>query len=131
MFPAALFLVFTFVAAPVLAQSTYVGASVGMDVSRFNSVEAGGFNDVSAGGEVLAVSLRLGTAIRENWGVELGFTYPSELERESTQGFPIPLLAAVTAVRGEFVAVGGGAPSNAALTFPAFQSSIAASILYL
>ena len=123
MFPAALFLVFTFLAAPVFAQSTYVGAAVGMDVSRFNSVEAGGFNDVTAGGEVLAVSLRLGTAIRDNWGVELGFTYPSELERENAQGFPVPLLAAATSARLEFAPVGGGAAGNAAVTFPAFQST--------
>lgn len=122
MFPVALFVVLTLLAGPVFAQSTYVGAAIGMDVSRFNRVEASGFNDVTAGGEVLAVSLRLGTEIRENWGVELGFTYPSELERESSQGFPIPLLAAVTAVGG---GVSGAipVPGGNALTFPAFQAS--------
>jgi hypothetical protein len=110
------------IAVPAFAQSTYVGAAIGMDVSRFNSVEATGFSDVTAGGEVLAVSLRLGTEIRDNWGVELGFTYPSELERESTQGFPVPLLAAVTDVSAS-VARAIPVPSGTALTFPAFQAS--------
>ena len=120
-----LFVVLTVLTTPAFAQSTYVGAAVGMDVSRFNRVEASGFDDITAGGEVLAVSLRLGTEIRDNWGVELGFTYPSELERESSQGFPIPLLAAATSARFEFVPAGGGATvsGSSALTFPAFQAS--------
>jgi hypothetical protein len=114
------------IATPAFAQSTYVGAAVGMDVSRFNRVEASGFDDITAGGEVLAVSLRLGTEIRDNWGVELGFTYPSALERESSQGFPIPLLAAVTTAAGGGVSGSIGSipvPGGNALTFPAFQAS--------
>ena len=120
MFPAALFLILTFVAAPAFAQSTYVGAAVGMDVSRFNRVEATGFNDVTAGGEVVAVSLRVGTAVRESWGVELGFTRPSKLESESSQGFPIPLLAAANAVAG---GASGVAPVGIGVTFPAFEAT--------
>jgi len=105
MFPAALFVIFTLIAVPTFAQSPYVGASVGMDVSRFDRVEAAGFNDVTAGGEVVAFSLRLGTAVRENWGVELGFTRPSKLERESNRGFPIPLLANASAPIGIGIAI--------------------------
>ena len=115
--------VLTVLTTPAFAQSTYVGAAVGMDVSRFNRVEASGFDDITAGGDVLAVSLRLGTEIRDNWGVELGFTYPSELERESSQGFPIPLLAAVTTASGGGVSGAIPVPGGNALTFPAFQAS--------
>lgn len=93
MFQAALLVIFTLIAAPAFAQ-TYVGAAVGMDISRFDRVEAQGANDFNAGGEALAFSLRLGTAVGQNWGVELGFTRPNEVERESTIGYPIPLLAA-------------------------------------
>lgn len=100
MLPATLFVIFTLIAVPAFAQSPYVGAAVGMDVSRFDRVEATGFNDVTAGGEVVNFSLRLGTEIRENWGVEVGFTYPSEIERENRPGFPIPLLAAISAPVG-------------------------------
>jgi hypothetical protein len=119
---AALLLILTVFTAPAFAQGAYVGAAVGMDVSRYNSVEASGFSDITAGGEVVAVSLRVGTEIRDNWGVELGFTYPSELERESSQGFPIPLLAAVNAVAGS--ATGAApVPGGIGVTFPAFQAS--------
>ena len=105
MFPAALFLILSLIAAPAFAQAPYVGAAVGMDVSRFNSVEAAGFNDVTAGGETTAFSLRLGTAVGQQWGVELGFTRPSKLERQSNRGFPIPLLANASAPVGIGVAI--------------------------
>ena len=114
MLKVALFMVLSLIAAPALAQSPYVGAAVGMDVSRFDRVEAAGFNDVTAGSEVVAFSLRLGTAIRENWGVELGFTRPSKLERENSQGFPIPLLTAALAPVG----VGG-----VGMAIPAFEAT--------
>ncbi|MGH9258037.1 MAG: outer membrane beta-barrel protein [Vicinamibacterales bacterium] len=105
MFPAGLFVILTLIAAPALAQSPYVGAAVGMDVSRFTHVEAAGFNDLDAGGEVLNFSLRVGTAVGERWGVELGFTRPNELERDSRRGFPIPLLANALAPVGIGVAL--------------------------
>lgn len=90
---AALFTIVILIAAPAFAQSPYVGAAVGLDVSRFDRVEAEGFNDVAADGEAIAFSLRLGTSVGQRWGVELGFTRPSEVERESSFGFPRPLTA--------------------------------------
>ena len=78
-------------AAPGFAQSAYVGAAVGMDVSRFSRVESPGFDALQPGGEAQAFSLRIGTRVGRRWGVELAFTRPSEVERESTVGFPIPL----------------------------------------
>src|SRR5687768_13509093 len=72
------------------AQSAYVSAGVGMDVSRFSGVESTGFNALQPGGEAVAVSLRGGTRIGQSWGVELGFTRPSEVEKESSFSFPIP-----------------------------------------
>lgn len=120
MFPAALFLIFTLIAVPTFAQSPYVGAAVGMDVARYDHVEFPGSGDFDASGEAVAFSLRLGTPIGQNWGVELGFTYPNEIERENSQ-FPIPLLAA---------ALGGGTaagiavpPTPTNLTFPVFEAS--------
>jgi hypothetical protein len=82
---------FLFSAVSGFAQSAYVSAAVGMDVSRFSRTESGGFSGLQPGGEAMALSLRLGTRIRRNWGVELGFTRPSEVDKESTFGFPIAL----------------------------------------
>ncbi|MGH9258033.1 MAG: outer membrane beta-barrel protein [Vicinamibacterales bacterium] len=113
MLPAALFVIFSLVAVPAFAQGPYVGASVGMDVSRFTHVEAAGFNDLDTGGEVLNFSLRVGTAVGERWGVELGFTRPNELERQSRRGFPIPLLANALAPVGIDIGV----------AFPIFDST--------
>jgi hypothetical protein len=88
-----LWLIFVLFATSVSAQSPSVGAAVGLDVSRFDRVEADGFNGVTAGGEAIAFSLRLGTPIGQRWGVELAVTRPSEVERESSVGFPRPLTA--------------------------------------
>jgi hypothetical protein len=118
MFPAALFLICTLIAAPAFAQSPYVGAAVGMDVARYDHVEFPGSGDFDASGEAVAFSLRLGTPIGQNWGVELGFTYPNEIERENSQ-FPIPLLAA--ALAGRTAAGIAVPPTN--VTFPVFEAS--------
>lgn len=87
-----LFLASVLCAAPAFAQSTYVAGGVGVDVFRSDRVEGRGADGLTAGGEATAFSLRLGTAIRENWGVELEITRPSEIEREVQRGFPVPLL---------------------------------------
>jgi len=79
-------------ASPAFGQSTYVAAGVGADIFRPSGVEAGGF-DESRGGEAVAWSLRLGTAVTDRWGVEVAFTRPSEIDREIRSGYPVPLLA--------------------------------------
>ena len=114
MFRAAFVLILTVIATPAFAQSPYVGASVGMDIARFGGVEFQGFNDLNPNGEAVNFSLRVGTEVGNNWGVELGFTRPSEIERESNQGFPIPLLAS---------ALGAGAISNIGVALPTIAAS--------
>jgi hypothetical protein len=102
----ALFVVsFLLSAASGFAQSVYVSAAVGMDVSRFSGVETTGFDAPQPGGEAMAVTLRAGTRVGQSWGVELGFTRPSAVEKESTFGFPIPL----GSLSGGIRAIGPGA----------------------
>lgn len=79
------------VAAPARAQSPYVSGAVALDVSRLDRVEARGAESFTADGETVAFSLRLGTGIGERWGVEVGITRPSEVEREVPQGPIVPL----------------------------------------
>ena len=78
-------------ASSVFAQSPYVSASVGADISRFSGVDEGSFGGIRAGGEAIAWSLRVGTEIGERWGLELGYTRPSEVESESSFNFPQPV----------------------------------------
>jgi len=111
---AVMLLVLGLVPAAAFAQSPYVAGAVGVEVSRFDTFENAGFPDTAAGGEAIAWSLRLGTAISERWGVELSFTRPSTLETAISQGYPIPL------------ALGAGAVSSGIaippeLAFPIFE----------
>ena len=110
-----LFLVLTLFAAPAFAQSAYVGAAVGMDLARYNHVEVSGGEDFDPSGEAINFSLRLGTAIGQNWGVELGFTRPATIERENSFGYPIPLLARNVAVLTAVAPDGG-------VSIPIFES---------
>jgi len=97
MVPAAVLVVLLFMSVPARAQAPYTTAAVGVDVARFDRVEAAGVSDVEAGGEAIAFALRLGTAIGNQWGVELALTRPSEVTHESRQGYPIPLTISVGA----------------------------------
>jgi hypothetical protein len=112
-FRAGVFGLLTLIAAPAFAQSAYVGAAVGMDIARYNHVEFPGSGDLDTSGEAVAFSLKLGTAIGQNWGVELGFTRPSTIEQENSLGYPLPLLTA-----------GAGAVSmpNTGIAIPVFEA---------
>jgi hypothetical protein len=80
-------------ASTTFAQSPYVAASGGMDLSRFSGVDTPGLGQVRAGGEVASISVRAGTSVGANWGVELGFIRAGALETETSFGYPIPLAA--------------------------------------
>lgn len=117
MVPTVLFVALAFVAAPAFAQPAYVVGAVGVDVSRFDTVEAAGLPSVTPGGEAAALSLRLGTAIGQRWGVELAFTRPSDVERDGYQGYPIPLAVGAAAAQ-----TGLAVPTG--IAFPVFESRI-------
>ena len=105
--------------APAAAQSPYVSASLGVDVSRFDSVESPGTSS-EAGGEAMAFSLRLGAPLGARWGVELAYTHPSEIESNTSLGYPIPYLTGVTtSLPG---GIGGLAPPSVIL--PPFDFGI-------
>jgi hypothetical protein len=117
-----LLLILGLFAPPAFAQSPYVGAAVGLDMLRSDRVDAPGGRDAAGDGEAIAFSIRLGTAVGDRWGVELGFTRPSKIERESTLGYPIPLLAALTASTTN-VPTTISVPSSLIAPIPIFESS--------
>jgi hypothetical protein len=68
------------------AQPAYVTASVGAEVSRFMRFEEDIPNDGFTGGEAVFGALRVGTAGRERWGMELEFARPATLKHSSLLG---------------------------------------------
>jgi hypothetical protein len=94
-----LVLVAFFVSAPAAAQSPYVAASAGVDVSRFDRVDGPGFSN-NPGGEAVAFSVRVGAPLGTRWGVELAFTRPAEVTHDTTFGYAIPLPAAIQTFPG-------------------------------
>jgi hypothetical protein len=72
-----------------LAQSPYVGASLGSDVTRFDGVA-----DVASpgSGEALSWAIKVGTPVASRFGVELEFSRPQEITREDGSDV-IPLAA--------------------------------------
>ena len=91
---------------PALAQSVYVTAAVGTEVSRQTRFESSGFDSNQfSGAETPVMGLRLGTRVGERWGVELAFARSSEIAEDITNGCCccIPVLTT------------GGAPVGAGL----------------
>ena len=72
----------TSAASPALAQSTYVGAALVGDLFRSTHSESAGGRDFSNDGEAIGFALRVGTPIGSQWGVELEFTRPGEIETD-------------------------------------------------
>jgi hypothetical protein len=55
------------------AQSPYVAATIGADVSRVSHADSSLYSSPSNDAEVVSGSLRVGTSLGEAWGVELEF----------------------------------------------------------
>ena len=78
------------VARAASAQSAYVAADVGADISRVSHSDTV-FTGGSGGAQVFSWDLRVGTLIGSAWGVELG--YVRSLSDRSNQPFAVPLAA--------------------------------------
>src|SRR5437762_4822917 len=57
----------------ISAQSPYVAATIGADVSRVSHTDSNLYSSPSNDAEVLSGSLRVGSSLGPNWGVELEF----------------------------------------------------------
>lgn len=86
-------LLFLLAAAPARAQAAYVAGSIGADVSRVNNTNSNVYAaSSSSGDETISGSLRVGTAIGQNWGVELEFVHSGRSHIETAPGV-LPVLA--------------------------------------
>jgi hypothetical protein len=86
-------LVFSLVAVSAHAQSAYVAGTIGADVSRLGRTESNISPGFSSDSEVVSWSLRLGTAVGQNWGVEMEFVRSAKSKSEFPVGgtvvFPV------------------------------------------
>jgi hypothetical protein len=96
--------VLSLVAAAALAQSPYVAATVGADVSRFSHSTSSLTRLPSSDSEVISWSLRAGTSVGENWGVELEFVKSGRSRVEGPFGVQ-PLIPATGTVPGGTIIV--------------------------
>lgn len=76
-------------ATPALAQSPYVAAAAGADISRFDRSQTNGVSAMEVDDDAFAFALRAGTEIGQSWGVELEFVRPAMREVQRTQDSPL------------------------------------------
>jgi hypothetical protein len=84
-------LAFVLVSGVARAQSPYVAATVGADISRVGHTDSNFASSASGNSEVVSWSLRVGTDVGQNWGTELEFERSGRSRSSSPTGLPIPL----------------------------------------
>ena len=84
-------LAFVLVAVTAHAQSPYVAATIGADISRFSHTDSNFSAGPSGDSEVVSWSLRVGTDVGQNWGTELEFERSGSSHSSPASGVPIPL----------------------------------------
>ena len=110
-------------AAPARAQSAYVAGTIGADVSRVNNTKASFYPSSSSGDETISGSLRVGTAVGQNWGVELEFVHSGRSHIETTPGV-LPVLAYEIALAPTAVMPGGISASSSIAPIAYYQTDV-------
>lgn len=100
---------FSLVTAAAHAQAPYVAATIGADVSRLSHSTSSLSRLPSADSEVFSWSVRVGTPVGENWGVELEFVKSGRSRSEGPNGIVplIPGTGTVTLIPGVVTSTGG------------------------
>ena len=88
--------VFSLAAVAARAQSPYVGGTIGADVSRISHSTSTFASSESGDNEVISGSLRVGTSLGQNWGVELEFVRSGESRGQVPPQIYLPLANAVS-----------------------------------
>lgn len=103
--------VFSLTAVAARAQSPYVGGTIGADVSRISQSTSTFASSESGDNEVISGSLRVGTSLGQNWGVELEFVRSGE----SRGQVPPPIYLALANAVSSFTVAPAGVTS---ISFP-------------
>ncbi|HYS24300.1 MAG TPA: hypothetical protein VEP46_01815 [Vicinamibacterales bacterium] len=85
------------------AQSAYVAATIGADVSRLSHSTSSLARVPAGDSEVISWSLRAGTPVGESWGVELEFVQSGRSHGEVVPIDVLPLVGIVTPPGGSIV----------------------------
>jgi hypothetical protein len=109
--------VFSLAAVAARAQSPYVGGTIGADVSRISHSTSPFASSESGGDEVISGSLRVGTSLGQNWGVEFEFVRSGESRGQVPPQIYSPLASA------SFTVAPAGL-SSIALPVGGFQSEV-------
>jgi len=93
-------------ASSVRAQSAYVAGTIGADVSRMSHTDSNFYSATPEGNETLSGSVRVGSAVGANWGVELEFVHSA---RSHDQVTPVvsPLATTTSTTPAQVITVPG------------------------
>jgi hypothetical protein len=109
------------------AQSPYVAATIGADVSRVSHTDSSLYSSPSNDAEVLSGSLRVGSSLGTNWGVELEFVR-SGRSRQSQNPIFSPLAGGVNIGSVTSILSGSVLPVGIPISSPVnFQTDVRSS----
>ena len=109
------------------AQSPYVAATIGADVSRVSHTDSSLYSSPSNDAEVLSGSLRVGSSLGTNWGVELEFVR-SGRSHYSQNPLISPLADGVNVGSVTSILSGGVSPVGIPISSPVnFQTDVRSS----
>ena len=93
-------LAIVFVLAPHVAraQAPYVAGTIGADVSRLGHTDSTFSSTPTSDTEVISGSLRVGTSVGQNWGVELEFVRSGNSHGQTPLPVPLPFAGAVSSI---------------------------------
>jgi hypothetical protein len=110
----------------ISAQSPYVAATIGADVSRVSHTDSSLYSSPSNDAEVVSGSLRVGTSLGEAWGVELEFVR-SGRSHQSQNPFISPLAGGVNIGSVTSILSGGVSPAGTPISIANFQIDVRSS----
>lgn len=105
-------------AAPLRAQSIYVGGTIGADVSRVSHTDSIYTAATPNGNETFSGSLRVGSAVGQNWGVELEFVQSAQSHNTVAPSvLPLATSTAIGLATGSF-SFSSALPNAIPIRFP-------------
>ena len=86
---------FVLVSGAAQAQSPYVAGTIGADISRFGHSDSTFSSTPTSDSEVISGSVRVGTSVGQNWGVELEFVRSGSSRGGVPPPVPLPFADAL------------------------------------